>query len=70
MSVSLTLVKSPDIAALFILGAAELLVIEPMLLQTELDVTEDVGGDGGGAAEHHSAPVHPGLHAPTILSWK
>ena len=68
--VFLTLVKSPYVAALLILGAAELLVIEAMLLQAELYVTEDTGGDGGGAAEHHGASVHPGLHAPTIFSWK
>lgn len=68
LRVSLTLVKSPYVAAFLILGAAELLVIEAMLLQAELNVSEDPGRDGGGAGEHHGPPVHPGLHTPTILS--
>ena len=60
----------PYVAAILIFWSAELFLTEAVLLQADLDVTEDGGADGGGAGEHYGAPVHPGLHAPTILSWK
>ena len=58
----------PYVGAILIFWSAELLLTEAVLLQAGLDVGQDGGADGGGAGEHYGAPVHPGLHAPTILS--